>query len=177
MFTSIPQVVFIKFFVLCENILQLPILCVYPHYSNVIMELNDYSQVMVEYKETLDEILGDPLLSDLSPDVTLEELQSRLTLESGQAMTVIVKRADADVYPVIVSLNATVTDLKKAIEQHIHIQQCRAKQKQTISWRYVWKSYWLVFDGVKLKDSNMLLKDLGLFNRCEVHFVKRLRLR
>lgn len=135
-----------------------------------------FSRLMLEYKEALDEMLGDPLLADLSPDITLAELQSRITMELGQAMTIMIKRADGVIYPVIVPLNATVQDLKKEIERYVTLQLTReGEERKSISWRYIWKTYWLVFNGVKLKDLNMMLKDIGLSNRSEVHFIKRLQ--
>ena len=135
----------------------------------------EFDNIMRQYKETLDEILGDPLLCDLSQNITLDELKSQLTLEFGQAMTVLIRKADQTVYPVIVALDATVADLKKGIERYVLLHQSREGEKQNISWKYVWKSYWLVFDGQKLNDSNVMLKDMGISNRCEVKFVKRLK--
>ena len=95
--------------------------------------------------------------------------------ELGQAMTIMIKRADGVIYPVIVPLNATVQDLKKEIERYVTLQLTREEEGKPISWRYIWKTYWLVFNGVKLKDLNMMLKDIGLSNRSEVHFIKRLQ--
>ena len=135
-----------------------------------------FSQLMLEYKEALDEMLGDPLLADLPPDITLSELQSRITMELGQAMTIMIKRADGFIYPVIVPMNATVKDLKNEIERYVILQLTReGEEGKSISWRYIWKTYWLVFNGVKLKDLNTILRDIGLSNRSEVHFIKRLQ--
>lgn len=68
-------------------------------------------------------IRTDPLLRDLPPDVTLDELNSLIALEHGRAMTVVVNRADGDSYSVVVEQKATVMDLKKAIKRHVTLRQ------------------------------------------------------
>ena len=80
-------------------------------------------------------------------------MKSLIALEHGQAMTIKVRRADGNVYSVIVDQNATVSDFKKAIRRHVQLKQEREGGATYISWRHVWKSYWLVFQGEKMKDS------------------------
>ncbi|KAF3855522.1 hypothetical protein F7725_016245 [Dissostichus mawsoni] len=48
--------------------------------------------------------------------VNLEEVNSQIALEYGQAMTVRVLKADGEIMPIVVQ-NATVLDLKKAIRR------------------------------------------------------------
>lgn len=90
-------------------------------------------------------------------------------------MTVKVCRADGDSYPVIVKQDVSVSGFKKAIRHHVDLQQSRKGSLLRISWRHVWKRYWLVYCGVKLKDDNKLLRDYDIRNRDEVHFIPRLR--
>jgi len=55
-------------------------------------------------KSTLNELLkNDPILHDLPPDVTIEEVEAQMAALHGQSITVIVKRGDNDNIPVIVS--------------------------------------------------------------------------
>ncbi|XP_071776807.2 U11/U12 small nuclear ribonucleoprotein 25 kDa protein isoform X2 [Centroberyx gerrardi] len=117
-----------------------------------------HSEILDIFEEGLARLVQDPLLCDLPIQVTLEEVNSQIALEYGQAMTVRVLKADGEVMPIVVVQNATVLDLKKAI--------CR---------RYVWRTYHLVFQGEKLDDDKMRLKDYGIRNRDEVTFMKRLR--
>lgn len=117
----------------------------------------------------------DPLLCDLPTPVTLEEVNSLIALESGRAMSVNVRKADDDIVPIIVEQTATVVDLKKAIQRHVTLQQARLKLAVHISWRYVWRTYWLYFDGQKLDKDHRKLKDYGIRNRDEVSFIKKLR--
>lgn len=71
--------------------------------------------------------------------------------------------------------NATVLDLKKAIRRFMELKQQREGGVKHVSWRYVWRTYQLVFQGEKLEDDKTRLKDYGIRNRDEVTFMKRLR--
>ncbi|XP_054723638.1 U11/U12 small nuclear ribonucleoprotein 25 kDa protein-like [Uloborus diversus] len=123
----------------------------------------------------LDIIKTDPLLQYLPSGVTLDELNSMLALEHGRAMTVIIHRADRQTYSIVVEQKATVIDLKKAIQRHVVTKLKREGCERTLSWRYVWKTYWLYFDGQKLTQDHKPLKDYGISNNSELSFVKRLR--
>lgn len=131
---------------------------------------------MEQFKDCLAElIVGDPLLSDLPTAVTMEEVSSQIALAHGQAMTVNVRRVDDQVLPIVVVNSATVHDLKRAICRHVTLKQERENGTLHISWKYVWKSYWLYFNGEKLTKDNRPLKEYGIRNKDEVTFIKRLR--
>ncbi|XP_076082421.1 U11/U12 small nuclear ribonucleoprotein 25 kDa protein-like [Mytilus galloprovincialis] len=135
-----------------------------------------HQEVMIKVQSTLSDIItADPLLYDLPPQVTLEEINSYIALEYGQAMIVNVRRADDEVLPIVVTQNATVLDLKHAIKRYVNLKQERANGKLHLSWRYIWKRFWLYFDGEKLTDDKKLLKEYGIRNKEEVTFVKRLK--
>lgn len=133
---------------------------------------NKFSSLLNEFNEELDELLGDPLLSDLPEDVTFEELEALLALEYGQAMNVNVIREDNVVLPIIVSKAATIKEFKKAIQRYMSLKMKREGLKKCISWKYVWKTYWLCFNGEKLKDDKKTLQDYNLFHHCNITFVK-----
>uniref|UniRef100_H0V7F7 Small nuclear ribonucleoprotein U11/U12 subunit 25 n=1 Tax=Cavia porcellus TaxID=10141 RepID=H0V7F7_CAVPO len=78
-------------------------------------------------------VVQDPLLCDLPIQVTLEEVNSQIALEYGQAMTVRVCKMDGEVMPVVVVQNATVLDLKKAIQRYVQLKQEREGGVQHIS--------------------------------------------
>uniref|UniRef100_A0A3Q2NS13 Small nuclear ribonucleoprotein 25 n=1 Tax=Fundulus heteroclitus TaxID=8078 RepID=A0A3Q2NS13_FUNHE len=134
-----------------------------------------HSEVLDIFEEGLARLVQDPLLCDLPIQVTLEEVNSQIALEYGQAMTVKVLKADGEIMPIVVVQNATVFDLKKAICRFMELKQQREGGVKHISWRYVWRTYHLVFQGEKLDDDTMRLKDYGIRNRDEVTFMKRLR--
>ncbi|KAL1425250.1 hypothetical protein MTO96_019400 [Rhipicephalus appendiculatus] len=119
-------------------------------------------------------ISNDPLLNNLHPEVTTDELKSYLALEHGQAMSLVVHKADGDYYTVVVEQKATVLDLKKAIRRHVTLRMARKGVKRVLSWKYVWKTFWLSFDGELLKDDKALLRDFGIRNNSQLTFVKRL---
>lgn len=120
-------------------------------------------------------ISEDPLLNNLHPEVTTDELRSYLALEHGQAMSLVVHKADGDYYTVVVEQKATVLDLKMAIRRHAMLRMARKGVKRVLSWKYVWKTYWLGFEGELLKEDTALLRDFGIRNNSQLTFVKRLR--
>ncbi|XP_010873192.1 U11/U12 small nuclear ribonucleoprotein 25 kDa protein [Esox lucius] len=134
-----------------------------------------HSEFLDIFQEGLARLVQDPLLCDLPIQVTLEEVNSQVALEYGQAMTVRVCKADGEVMPIVVVQNATVLDLKKAIQRFMELKQQREGGVKHVSWRYVWRTFHLVFQGQKLDDDKIKLKDYGIRNRDEVTFMKRLR--
>ncbi|GFR60651.1 U11/U12 small nuclear ribonucleoprotein 25 kDa protein, partial [Elysia marginata] len=77
---------------------------------------------------------NDPLLRDLDPHVTLEEVNSMIALEYGQAMIINVRRADNEVIPVVVTQKARVIDLKHAIKRTFILRQIRTGGSTHLSW-------------------------------------------
>ncbi|KAJ3580713.1 hypothetical protein NHX12_034230 [Muraenolepis orangiensis] len=84
-----------------------------------------HSEVLDLFEEGLARLVQDPLLCDLPIQVTLEEVNSQIALEYGQAMTVKVMKADGETMPIVVVQNATVLDLKKAIKRFMELKQQR----------------------------------------------------
>ncbi|XP_013879513.1 U11/U12 small nuclear ribonucleoprotein 25 kDa protein [Austrofundulus limnaeus] len=134
-----------------------------------------HSEILDIFEEGLARLVQDPLLCDLPIQVTLEEVNSQIALEYGQAMTVKVVKADGEIMPIVVVQNATVLDLKKAIRRFMELKQQREGGVKHISWRYVWRTFHLIFQGEKLEDDMMRLKNYGIRNRDEVTFMKKLR--
>lgn len=134
-----------------------------------------HSEFLDIFEEGLALMVQDPLLCDLPIQVTLEEVNSQVALEYGQAMTVRVCKADGEVMPIVVVQSATVLDLKKAICRYMELKQQREGGVKHISWRYVWRTFHLVFNGEKMEDDKRKLKDYGIRNRDEVTFLKKLR--
>ncbi|XP_072336898.1 U11/U12 small nuclear ribonucleoprotein 25 kDa protein [Scyliorhinus torazame] len=134
-----------------------------------------HADILDLFQEGLAMIVQDPLLCDLPVQVTLEEINSQVALEYGQAMTVKVKKGDGEIMPVVVIQNDTVLDLKNAIQRYVQLKQEREGGTQYISWKYIWRTYHLTFNSEKLTDDKMKLKDYGIRNRDEVTFIKKLR--
>ncbi|XP_051569613.1 U11/U12 small nuclear ribonucleoprotein 25 kDa protein [Myxocyprinus asiaticus] len=134
-----------------------------------------HSEFLDIFEEGLALMVQDPLLCDLPIQVTLEEVNSQVALEYGQAMTVRVCKADGEVMPIVVVQSATVLDLKKAIRRYMELKQQREGGVKHISWKYVWRTFHLIFNAEKLEDDKRKLKDYGIRNRDEVTFLKKLR--
>lgn len=145
----------------------------------------DYSfdEVVELVRRNLEVLLpGDPLLSDLSPDVTVEELRALIAREHGQAIKMILHRQDGTILPVIIAREATVADLKRIVQRvtqhHLDRSEKSGMLKRNINWKHVWKTYWLSLDEGrgKLKDDQAkLLPDFGIKEGDQLFFVKRLQ--
>ncbi|XP_052762423.1 U11/U12 small nuclear ribonucleoprotein 25 kDa protein-like isoform X2 [Mya arenaria] len=146
-----------------------------PSANNEAESMTHTGAMALVKKELTDIIKSDPLLCDLPPEITLDEINSQVALEYGQAMVVNVIRADNQVMGVVVTQNATVLDLKHAIKRHFLLHQSRIGGTTVLSWRYIWKRHWLYYDGQRLSENNDKLKEYGIRNKDEVTFVKRLR--
>ncbi|XP_046438912.1 U11/U12 small nuclear ribonucleoprotein 25 kDa protein-like [Daphnia pulex] len=137
-----------------------------------------HQEVVDLVRNALDSLLAtDPILNDLPSAVTLDEVQSLIALEHGQAIHVEIHREDGTSLPVIIRQNATVGQLKRAVERATELSVSRdANQRQRrINWKYVWKTYWLYAHGAKLKDDMATIKDCALSNGDGVSFIKRLK--
>ncbi|XP_028172006.1 U11/U12 small nuclear ribonucleoprotein 25 kDa protein-like [Ostrinia furnacalis] len=116
---------------------------------------------------------SDTLLCDLPSDVILEEVISQIAVEHGQSITINVSREDEPALKVIVPQNATVIELKKAIARHFEIYQSRMRSKVKISWKYIWKTYDLNYDGIILDSDYSHIDDYGVCNKVTLTFKKR----
>lgn len=50
----------------------------------------------------------------------------------------------------------------------------RANEKITVSWKRIWKTYWLSCNGIKMKHDNDKISDF-VENKSKIIFVKRFR--
>ncbi|KAM3958070.1 U11/U12 small nuclear ribonucleoprotein 25 kDa protein-like [Aphomia sociella] len=118
-------------------------------------------------------ITSDSLLSDLPSDIILEEVLAQIAVENGQSITIFISREDEPVLKVIVPQSASVFDLKKAIARHFEIYQKRIGNKVKISWKYIWKTYDLSFDGLILDNNCSPIENYGVTNKVTLTFKKR----
>lgn len=120
-------------------------------------------------------IAADKLLQDLPGDVTTEEVVAQVAVAQGQSITVtILRNIDTPLSVVIPQQGTTVLDLKKAIRRCFTLRQQRTKSKTKISWKYVWRTYYLKHDGAVLTDDSKLVDFYGVQNKSELSFTKRL---
>ncbi|XP_042231388.1 U11/U12 small nuclear ribonucleoprotein 25 kDa protein-like isoform X1 [Homarus americanus] len=148
------------------------------------MDVNDESELKTlshaELKKffqgALSQLLqDDPILTDLHPQVTLEEVNALIELEHGRAMKIYVEKADKGFWSVVIPREATVYDLKQGLKHHVALALSRRGVKKKISWRYIWKTYWLCYNGEKLTDDNSKLLEFEIRNKSVLTFVKKYR--
>lgn len=139
----------------------------------------------LSHKETLvltqikiEEIIKDPLLSDIPNFVTPEELKAKIDLEKGKAFVVFLNRESDDGIQnidIIVNDTITVSEMKKLVERKLSQIIKEEHGPKCISWKYFWKTYWLVHNHEKLKEDKKTLKDYNIKSQAEISFLKRLR--
>jgi len=57
--------------------------------------------------------------------------------------------------------------------KHSSSDQCEFFNSTKISWRWLWRTYFLDFDGCKLTNDKQLLSDYGIVNKSVLKFVKK----
>ncbi|XP_069191295.1 U11/U12 small nuclear ribonucleoprotein 25 kDa protein isoform X2 [Procambarus clarkii] len=120
-------------------------------------------------------LCDDPILTDLHPQVTLEEVNALIELEHGRAMKIYIEKADEGFWSVVIPREASVYELKQALKHHVALVLSRKGVKKKISWRHVWKTYWLSYNGEKLSDDNTKLIEYGIKNKSHLTFMKKYR--
>ncbi|VVD01968.1 unnamed protein product [Leptidea sinapis] len=125
-------------------------------------------------KSSLCTLLGcDSLLGDLPSDIITEEILLLTEVEHGQCISLYVSRENEPKLKVIVPQQATVKQLKASIERHFEIFQRRCGNKVKISWKYIWRTYNLDFDGIILDDNNSCIDNYGICNKVTLNFKKK----
>lgn len=144
----------------------------------------DHTELTKLTKKRLEDLLqNDSYLSDIPPDITSEECKNLIALAYGQSISIILDRGVCNAkMKIIVPVGAetTVGTLKKAIQTQFDSNQGRTESAGTrgrIKWKYIWKAYWLEFDGDRLEDDVKSLEDIGIRHGSLVKFVKRKRVK
>ena len=64
---------------------------------DVVTEELSHVEAIQKAKELVSQLLSDPFLQDLPPDISLDEVKSKLALEQGRAITLNLRRYDDEV--------------------------------------------------------------------------------
>ncbi|KAL1465766.1 hypothetical protein WDU94_005309 [Cyamophila willieti] len=148
------------------------------------MDANNYyshcmeglEQLLADVKKATKTLLQEDMLKHLPQDITLEEIKSEIQLQNGHSMILYLKHGNGNRSRIVVpSKNTSVIDLKKSIQRQLNLHMKRNGLGKHISWKYVWKAYWLSIDGIKVTNDNLLLSEIGLESQSEITFVKRLK--
>ncbi|CAI6363487.1 unnamed protein product [Macrosiphum euphorbiae] len=150
--------------------------CTLPELVDVDVSAISHERLKDLTGEVLNTVLDkDSVLGDLPNNVTLGEVDLQIAIEHGRAITVYLERFDGIVIPIVVQKNgAKVADLKKSIERKMTLHLKRAGERSTISWRRIWKTYWLSCNGKKIKCNYDSISKY-MENNSKLIFVKRFR--
>ncbi|GBG89865.1 hypothetical protein CBR_g49713 [Chara braunii] len=123
-----------------------------------------------QYVPALKSLLEDPLLQDVSKKPSLKEVETLIAMELGNAMRLTINRLDGTSFEVMVLDNATVGDLKMAIEKAFRDNKTLSSRQCRISWRYLWGHFCLSADGQRLLDDKAPLHRFGITNMAVLQF-------
>lgn len=147
-------------------------------------------------KERLQSILdATPLLRDFSGDVTHDEIAAEISIIKGDAIKIYVTREPYQRLKVIVSRTNTIIELKSAIKRSFNALQNRLRLKSakdessskrsskrnepiaSISWKYIWRTYYLRHNGrAALINNEKTLADYDIRNKDILDFVKKIKI-
>lgn len=139
-----------------------------------------HDEIMKITQKTITELLRDPVLRDIPQDVTASELTSLINLEKGAAFIVNLRRvvendAGYEHVPLIVDQCTSVAELKRSVQREVGRRVREEGGTDCVSWKHVWRTYWLVHNNEKLNDDHKVMRDYGIRNGSEITFLKRLR--
>lgn len=127
-------------------------------------------------------VQSDAVLSDLDIDLlSVEDLDNLIALHHGEGMHLKILRGDDTYLRCVVRRDATLSKLRKHIKMETlkELKMTKGVKKGTfrqsperISWKHVWKTYGLKFEGNILNDRNVKLIDVGVRNGSTLIFVK-----
>lgn len=135
---------------------------------------------------------SDVILADLDiENLSAEDLENLVALHHGQGMHLKIARGDDTYLPVVIRRDATLLQLRKQIrietvkemktnnKMELERKKRTVKKSRTfrssperISWKSLWRTYGLRFDGEILMDLEKRLSDVGVQNGSTLTFVK-----
>ncbi|XP_001606078.1 U11/U12 small nuclear ribonucleoprotein 25 kDa protein [Nasonia vitripennis] len=128
-------------------------------------------------KEAIANIIeSDPIFSNLPLDPTIDEIRAQIAVARGQSIELFLERGPLPTLSIVVpSKNTSVLELKKAVKRHTNLALKREKVTKKISWKHVWKKYYLSFDNVTLADDKEDIRNYGIRSKAVLKYVKRRR--
>ncbi|XP_022876077.1 U11/U12 small nuclear ribonucleoprotein 25 kDa protein [Olea europaea var. sylvestris] len=139
--------------------------------ANTGPEYNASLVKKAKLQSTMAALLNDPILSDVTKNPTLSDVDTLINLELGSAMRICVVKMDGTSVDVAVMNSATVKDLKLAIKKKVNDMEETRMGHRHISWKHVWANFCLSYHNIKLLDDNSALHTYGIRNNSQVHFI------
>ena len=133
---------------------------------------NQLKKIQQEIEEL---IKVDPVLKTLPSDVTLKELEDIVGLHEGRCWKLIIERYDGQEIDVNIDKESTIAGLKKSLQFYftLHLKRSDIKLRNKISWKCFWRRYDLCFNGQRLLDQSMTIKDYGIVNNSKLNFISK----
>lgn len=112
----------------------------------------------------------DPLLSDIQCHPSKISFSKLNQSEQESFISIFIRRFDNSTINVYVSEQARVFHLKRAVKQKF--------SDKKINWKSIWKRYTLAINNhQQLINDNRQLKEYGVYNNCELFFIRRRRIK
>lgn len=146
-------------------------------------------------------LLATSLLSDSDCDVTCDKIDADIAIINGTAIKLYVIREPFQMLKVVVSRFAKIYELKSAIQRSFNALQKRTRQKSdkessksltsgdehkrsnkivepiaNISWKYIWRTYYLRSNGTALLHDEKTLTDYGICTKSVLSFEKKAKI-
>lgn len=135
---------------------------------------------MNELQDQINTLLKDELLQDITTRTTLKQVQDLIAIEKGLAFQITIDRAplpsigifqqkayifaNFEDLELIVYQNTTVRQLKRKLRENLHIPKT--------SWKYIWKTYCLLFQNEKLLNDYQVMSQLGIKQHSVLKFTR-----
>jgi U11/U12 small nuclear ribonucleoprotein SNRNP25 len=117
-------------------------------------------------------LVRDENLSDLPQNLTSEYVDNLIKIEIGRAFNIYIVKFTGEKIPVVVSPDSTVADIKRSFQVIISAQEEKNLAARKISWKYVWKTWCLTFNGTRLRDDKATVAELNITKDSELRFAK-----
>ncbi|KAG2207403.1 hypothetical protein INT47_006878 [Mucor saturninus] len=123
---------------------------------------NQDQELLIELQGQIDQLLESHELQDLTSWPTEGELDTLIAVEQGQAFHITLQRDPLPSIPLTVLQSSSVLQIKHMIRLQLEKMEKNKGRHRRISWKYIWRSYCLMFDHTKLSDDNAVVSQLGI---------------
>ncbi|RIA91773.1 hypothetical protein C1645_821609 [Glomus cerebriforme] len=102
-------------------------------------------------------------LTTTTNSIILEQVDTLIALEMGTAFEINILRCGLEPLKMIVRQNATIADIKNLIILQVTRDlKEKGRKNKRISWKYIWKTYCLMFEGQKLLEDKARIQEIGI---------------
>ncbi|ORY81063.1 hypothetical protein LY90DRAFT_664292 [Neocallimastix californiae] len=147
--------------------------------------LIDYKKCKEELKEILEKLKHETFLKDIKEEnFNLEYINLLYKYETGNAYKILIDRGPLPTIEILIKPNATILDLKHQFVKQLNKlylnnnnnnkDNSKKIKKNFINWTYVWKRYCFSYNGTRLTNDKLTLKEAGFERNTKLQFKKYL---